>query len=128
MARPSPRPLLGELRHLLAVPGADAHLDGQLLDRYLSGQNEDAFALLVQRHGVMVLGVCRRVLQDAHDAEDAFQATFLALARMARKIRKRESVASWLHGAAYRVALKAKARTAQQHARDQHPRERCPAD
>jgi RNA polymerase sigma factor (sigma-70 family) len=82
--------------------------DGQLLERFLDGQ-EEAFATLVRRHGRTVLGVCRRVLTNAHDAEDAFQATFLVLVQKARSITKREAVGSWLYGVAYRVALKARA-------------------
>ena len=81
--------------------------DDQLLDRFLNadqGQAEAAFTLLVERHGPMVLHVCRQVLDDSHDAQDAFQATFLVLLRRARSIRNRDSLASWLFGVAMRVA------------------------
>ncbi len=82
--------------------------DGPLLERYLSCRDEAAFAALVARHGPMVLRVCRGVLDDPHEAQDAFQATFLVLAREARSIRRLDSAASWLHGVARRVAAKAK--------------------
>ena len=100
-------------RHLrrLALSG-DGPTDGQLLERLLTWREEAAFEALVRRHGPMVLGVCRRVLHDAHDAEDACQATFLVLARKAASIRRPGAVGSWLHGVAHRVALKAKAQAA----------------
>src|SRR5580704_12270545 len=79
--------------------------DGQLLARFVAGRDETAFATLLQRHGPMVLGVCRRVLGHVHDAEDAFQATFLVLARKASAVVKRESVGAFLYGVAYRTAL-----------------------
>src|SRR5882762_8057034 len=87
--------------------------DGQLLERFVDGHDPEAFAALVRRHGRTVLGVCRRVLINAHDAEDAFQATFLVLVRKARSIAKREAVGSWLYGVAYRAALRARAGSAQ---------------
>src|SRR5262245_50020196 len=80
--------------------------DGQLLERFLRAQDREAFEALIARHGRMVLGVCRRVLRCPHDADDAFQATFLLLARKARSIRKKRSVGSWLYGTAYRVAVR----------------------
>src|SRR5262249_49623855 len=83
--------------------------DRQLLECFLTRQDEAAFAALLRRHGPMVLGVCRRVLRHTEDAEDAFQATFLILVRKAAAIRKREAVASWLHRAAFRAALEANA-------------------
>jgi RNA polymerase sigma-70 factor (ECF subfamily) len=83
--------------------------DGELLDRFVTHKDEAAFEALVRRHGRMVLGVCQRVLNDVHDAEDASQATFLVLIRSARSIAKRDSVGSWLYGVAYRAALKARA-------------------
>ena len=82
--------------------------DGQLLDRYLSHRDEAAFEALVNLHGPMVLSLCRRFLRDPRDIEDAFQATFLILARKAGSIRKREVLSSWLYGVAYRVAVRAR--------------------
>src|SRR5262245_6489499 len=82
--------------------------DTQLLQRFTARREEAAFAALVRRHGPMVLGVSQRILHAVQDAEDVFQATFLLLARKARSIRKRASVASWLHGVAHRLALRAK--------------------
>ncbi len=82
--------------------------DGQLLDHFLSHKDENAFAELVHRHGAMVLGVCRRVLEDAHAAEDCFQAVFLVLMRKADTIMPREMVGNWLYGVAYRTALEAR--------------------
>jgi RNA polymerase sigma factor (sigma-70 family) len=84
--------------------------DGQLLDRFVKTRDESAFETLLRRHGPMVLGLCRRSLQDDHEAEDAFQATFLTLVNNARTIRKQDSLASWLYGVAQRVTLKAKIR------------------
>jgi RNA polymerase sigma factor (sigma-70 family) len=82
--------------------------DRELLEALVSRRDEAAFETLLRRHGPMVLAVCRRVLRHAHDAEDAFQATFLTLLRRATSVRKREALGSWLYGVAYRTALKAR--------------------
>lgn len=82
--------------------------DRALLAAFTTHNEQVAFATLVKRHGPMVMGICRRVLHHLHDAEDAFQATFLLLARQSASIRKQESLASWLHGVAYRMAHRAK--------------------
>jgi RNA polymerase sigma factor (sigma-70 family) len=103
-------------RELLGLP------DGALLERFLATRDETAFALLVERHGPMVLSLCRRVLGDATNAEDAFQATFLVLARRAASVRKGAPLANWLYGVAQRVAHNARARTA---ARLSRQRELC---
>src|SRR5438874_13743064 len=84
----------------------------QLLERYLELRDEAAFEALVSRHGPMVLGVCRRMLADQADAEDAFQATFLVLVRRARQLGPRDAIGPWLYGVAARVALRARARAA----------------
>jgi RNA polymerase sigma factor (sigma-70 family) len=95
------------IRRLIRGPG-DA-TDAELLERFRSRHEGTAFAALVERHGPMVLGVCRRVLSQEQDAEDAFQATFLVLALRAGAIRKQGSLGSWLYGVASRLALKMKA-------------------
>src|SRR5262245_43091898 len=109
MADASLQFVLDHLRQTFAAQAVAGLSDGQLLQRYIDGREEAAFAALMKRHGPMVLSVCRRVLRQAQDAEDAFQAAFLVLARKAASIGKREAVGSWLHGVAYRLACKAKA-------------------
>lgn len=107
-------------RRLFHLPAADPLSDGRLLERFLAQQDEAAFEELVRRHGPMVLRVCQRVLRHSQDAEDAFQATFIVLARKAETVAKHESVGSWLHGVAYRVALKARTNASQRHLREQN--------
>jgi RNA polymerase sigma factor (sigma-70 family) len=97
---------------------ADDLTDGQLLDAFLARSEEAAFAALVRRHGPMVFGVCRRVLGNRHDAEDAFQATFLVLLRKASSIRPRQAVGHWLYGVAYRTALRARTALARRRAKE----------
>ena len=92
--------------------------DGRLLESFITCNDDAAFGALVKRHGRMVLGVCRRVLRNSHDAEDAFQATFCVLFCKAASVNPRERVGSWLHGVAYLTALKAKALVAKLHARE----------
>ena len=111
----------GVIRHLrrtvLLRDGA-GRTDGQLLADYLGRRDEAALAALVRRHGPMVWGVCRRVLRNHHDAEDAFQATFLVLVRRAASIATRELVANWLYGVARQTALKARATAAKRKERE----------
>jgi RNA polymerase sigma factor (sigma-70 family) len=99
--------LIRYLRRL--TPPAEGDSDGLLLDRFVDG-DEDAFAALLQRHGALVWGVCVRTLPMAHDAEDAFQAVFVVLARKAGGLRRTEPLAPWLHRVAWRTAQKARAR------------------
>jgi RNA polymerase sigma factor (sigma-70 family) len=107
------------IRHLRrAVLRQDARTDGQLLASFIDKKDEGAFEALVYRHGPMVFGVCRRVAGNYHDAEDAFQATFLVLAGKAPSVSPRERVANWLHGVALRTAMKAKAMTAKRRRRE----------
>jgi RNA polymerase sigma factor (sigma-70 family) len=100
--------LVRHIQGLAIGGGAQHHTDRQLLDDFAARHTETAFTALVSRHGPMVLRVCRRVLNHEQDAEDAFQATFLVLAGNAGSIRKRDTIGDWLHGVAYRTAMKAK--------------------
>jgi RNA polymerase sigma factor (sigma-70 family) len=116
-----PRAMNQLLQHLcrtILVQGRADRTDGQLLEDYICRRDEAAFAGLVWRHGPMVWGVCRRVLCNYHDAEDAFQATFLVLVRKATSIVPREMVANWLYGVAHQTALKARATAATRKSRE----------
>src|SRR5262249_3089900 len=110
------------LRHICRLigpaPAADVP-DGQLLEQFRLNQDEAAFSSLVQRHGPLVLGVCKRVLRDAHDDEDVFQGTFFVLARKAGSIRRPEAVSSWLYGVAYKVAARARAESQKRQTHEQ---------
>src|SRR5262245_1300246 len=94
--------VLKQVLHEQAVAGLR---DGQLLELFVGGGDETAFATLMERHGPMVLGLCERVLGNHEDAADALQATFLVMARRATAIKKPDSLGAWLHGVAYRVAM-----------------------
>src|SRR5947209_2329514 len=110
--------LLHHLRTLAARQANSVLSDQQLLEDFLTLRSEVSFAALVRRHGPMVLSVCRRVLGNHHDAEDAFQAVFLIFVRKAASIRIQESVSSFLHGVAYHVASKLKLASIRRTARE----------
>ncbi len=97
-------PWPGSSGALFAGGSAAGLSDRQLLERFAASRDEAAFAALVDRHGPMVLGICRQLLGDVQHAEDAFQATFLVLARKARSIRDPELLGNWLYGVATRTA------------------------
>jgi RNA polymerase sigma factor (sigma-70 family) len=110
-------PLIHHLRRtVLRLDGAGL-TDGQLLESFIANRDEAAFEALVRRHGSMVLGVSRRILGNQHDAEDAFQATFLVLVRKAASVSPREMVGNWLYGVAHTTALRAKAAKARRRER-----------
>src|SRR5262245_33317889 len=109
------------LRHL-ARPSADDQADASLLERFATDRSEAAFRTLMDRHGPLVLGVCRRVLGDAHEAEDVFQAAFLVLARKAGGLQRQRSLASWLYTVAHNLAVDARFAASRR-----RQRERCAA-
>jgi RNA polymerase sigma factor (sigma-70 family) len=118
MANP---PLPSVWRYIRCLAGAspcDSQSDRQLLEQFVANRDEAAFAALLKRHGPLVLGVCRHVLGDVHAAEDAFQATFLVLARKAGSIRRCESLGPWLYRVAINIAKTAKTSAAQRQAHE----------
>lgn len=119
MATISASKLLGCIRTIALQQNGDAS-DGYLLDLYVRQKDESAFEVLVRRHSRMVLGVCRRILGNEHDAEDAFQATFLVLVRKAATIRPSNMVGNWLYGVAHRTALEARKTAAKRRAKETH--------
>jgi RNA polymerase sigma factor (sigma-70 family) len=118
MAKPLLNGVIHHLRNIAAVQTYQGLPDHELLERYVKANDETAFTVLIERHGPMVFGVCRRTLPNFHDAEDACQACFLVLARKAASVRKKASLSSWLHGVAYRLALKLKRDSARRKARE----------
>jgi RND family efflux transporter MFP subunit len=110
MSRRNLNSIVRYLRQLTGSANANGASDAELLERYIRHRDEAAFELLLWRHGTLVFNVCRRVLPSEQDAEDAFQATFLAFVRKASSISRRGSVAAWLYKVAYRVALEARER------------------
>src|SRR5947199_4120753 len=112
MASGSYGAVLRQIHRLFERGSVGGLTEWQLLHRYATGRDESAFEALVARHGPMVLGVCRRVLDDPHAAEDAFQATFLVLVRKARSLGEHDAIGHWLYGVACRVALRARSEAA----------------
>jgi|SRR5579884_1384317 len=111
--------ILRQLRRAALLSAGDGPSDVQLLESFLIQRDEAAFEALVRRHGPMVLGVCRRVTGNAHDAEDAFQATFLVLVRKAASLRSRQLLPGWLYGVAYRTALNTRTMTKKRRIKEQ---------
>jgi RNA polymerase sigma factor (sigma-70 family) len=118
MPNPGLRKVIDCLRSASSLPEALEQTDGQLLERYVACRDEVAFEALVRRHGPMVLGVCRRLLANPCDAEDAFQATFLVLVRKAPSVLPRDKVANFLYGVANRAAQKARAAALRRRSRE----------
>jgi RNA polymerase sigma factor (sigma-70 family) len=118
MANPTIAGVLQYLCRLARTKEGDEQGDGQLLQQFVAQRDEGAFAALLQRHGPLVFRVCRQVLRDPHDAEDAFQATFLVLARKAASLRNQDSLGAWLHRVAVNIARTAKTATAQRRAHE----------
>src|SRR5437660_6618812 len=105
--RPSTSPT-GPVLPLMPARPCEHIADADLMDRFVRRKDETAFATLLERHGPMVLGVCRRLLQDAHESDDAFQATFLIFLHKARSLRDPASLGNCLYGVAYRVGRRAR--------------------
>jgi RNA polymerase sigma factor (sigma-70 family) len=130
MAKVADSPILQLIRRMVVDDIVRELPDDLLLQRFCTGQDDAAFNSILHRHGPMVLDICRGVLSNEADAEDAFQATFLILARQAASVRKRKSLGSWLHGVAYRTALKARLRsgTRTKHEARMQERQASPSD
>lgn len=119
MASPHLRTLIQHLRRSVSPQGDTSLTDAQLLQRWVRQRDEAAFEVLLWRHGPMVLSVCRRMLRDSHDVEDAFQAAFLTLVRKGASIRRPQALAGWLYRVAYRIALRLRSESAERTRREQ---------
>src|SRR5262249_45474471 len=128
MTRKSLNDAIQILRKAAAAASCRDLPDSDLLERFVGAGDEAAFTALLERHGTMVLGVCRRALPESHDAEDACQTTFLVLARKAASVRKKSSLSSWLHGVACRVAGNLKRDHARRKTRERTVDTRPPKD
>jgi RNA polymerase sigma factor (sigma-70 family) len=120
--------VLRHIRQLTTARHDDDVPDRQLLERFARQRDGDAFDALLKRHGPMVLGVCRSVLHDLHDAEDVFQAAFLLLAKKAGSIHRREAVSGWLYRVAYHLAVRAQANAARRRVLEKRAVTMPPAD
>src|SRR5579864_586036 len=114
--------VLASLRRSAVLQNVVALTDGELLRRYVADRDQTAFEMLVQRHGPMVLGVCRRLVANRQDAEDVFQATFLVLVRKAATVQPGERVGNWLYGVAHHAAQKVRANNTRRQAREKQVR------
>ena len=126
MTRVQLAPLVSHLRRLASAPWVQERTDAELLAQFVTQRDETAFTALVARHGQVVQGVCRNILRNEQEVEDAVQATFLILARKAGTIQKAGSIASWLHGVAYRTAMNARKIDARRRRREKQSPARSP--
>jgi RNA polymerase sigma factor (sigma-70 family) len=120
MRGPSNGALIHQLERLFHHGTTIGLTEGELLERFVGGHDEAAFEALIARHGPMVLGVCRQLLRDPNDVDDAFQATFLVLVRKAGTLRRRDLLGNWLYGVAHRVAMRSRVLAARRLARAPH--------
>src|SRR5262245_25045214 len=115
MSRGTSSSLVSYIRRIAFTGHQEGSDDRELVRRFVADRDEAAFEALLRRHGPMVLGVCQRLLANPSDVEDAFQVTFLVFLRRVSSLSRRELVANWLYGVAYRTALKARNREARRH-------------
>lgn len=128
MAKPQLAGVVQQLNRLFGLRAADGSTDAELLQAFAASRDEAAFAELARRHGRTVWGACLRVLDNRHDAEDAFQAVWMVLARKAGSLRKPQLLGNWLYGVAFRIASKAKAQASQRRALEKKALDMLSAD